>query len=101
MLRILAQDNKILIVIVLSFKTLLNRCQLIIIPNPLFLQPLDNQFIGLLNAHGLIVLDHGLIKPIFHDSYRAHLGMIITIDIYLLLLELILLVLESPYVFSL
>lgn len=100
-LSILTESHQVLIVIFLPLQSLFDGPELIIVADPLLFQPLDNQFIGLLDAHGFIVLDHGFVQAVLHDTNHAHLWVVIAVHIDLLSCHLGQLVLQAFQMFFL
>mmetsp|Transcript_12862 Transcript_12862/g.30865 ORF Transcript_12862/g.30865 Transcript_12862/m.30865 type:complete len:365 (-) Transcript_12862:106-1200(-) len=72
-IRVVRQQQQLLVVVLLGFQRALNRLQLIVKTNTLLFQALHNLFIGLANAHRLVVLDHRLVQPILKDTDLPHL----------------------------
>lgn len=98
---ILTESHQVLIVIVFPLKGLFDGPELIIVADPFLLQPLHYQLISLFDAHGLIILDHGFVQAILHDTDHAHLWVVITVHIDLLSCHLGQLVLQTFQMFFL
>ena len=98
---ILTESHQVLVVIVLPLQGLFDRPELIIVADPFLLQPLHDQLISLLDTHGLIVLDHGFVQAVLHDTNHAHLWVVIAVHIDLLSCHLGQLVLETFKMFLL
>ena len=98
---ILTESHQVLVVIVLPLQGLFDGPELIIVTDPFLLQPLHDQLISLLDAHGLVVLDHGFVQTVLHDTDHAHLWVVIAVHINLLSCHLGQLVLQTFKMFLL
>jgi hypothetical protein len=91
---VMRQQEELFEIVFLSLETLLDGGQLVIIPDSLVFQSLDDKFVGLFDAHCFVVLDHSLVQPVLQHPDRSHLGVVVAVQVDLLFVQLPLLVLQ-------
>mmetsp|Transcript_34908 Transcript_34908/g.96368 ORF Transcript_34908/g.96368 Transcript_34908/m.96368 type:complete len:334 (+) Transcript_34908:349-1350(+) len=70
---VVREQQQLLVVALLGFQRALDAGELAVEAHSLLLQLLQDAFVGLLDAHCLIVLDHRLVQPVLEHAYVAHL----------------------------
>ena len=82
---IVSQKQQFLKIMFLSFEAVLNSSKLTIVAHPLFLQPLDDLLVGLLDGLSLVVLDHDLVESVLKNSDGPHHGIFLDIPKFVIL----------------
>ena len=88
-------EHQLLQVLLLRLEGALDRRQLVVEADSFLLEPLDDLLVRLVDTLRLVVLDHGLVQPVFQCPDVAREGRVVVFHLGNLLLEVLELVLHA------